>query len=129
MQQSITERIVDIKASLDLVKKILTTKYADFNGRAGRTEFWTFVVFTIVVNVLASVIFGTIGLGIVGTIVSLALLVPSIAVTVRRLHDRDMTGWLALVGLIPLLGALWLLYTCYFDGSEGANQFGEKPAE
>ena len=74
MQQSITERIVDIKASLDLVKKILTTKYADFNGRAGRTEFWTFVIFSIVVNVLASVIFGTIGLGIVATIVSLAQL-------------------------------------------------------
>ncbi|MDO6590808.1 DUF805 domain-containing protein [Loktanella sp. D2R18] len=120
---------MDFNASLELVKKTLTTKYADFAGRAGRTEFWTFIVFSIVVNVLASVIFGMIGLGIVATVVSLALVVPSVAVTVRRLHDRDMTGWLALVGLIPLLGALWLLYTCYFEGTEGANQFGEQPAE
>ena len=119
---------MDIKASLELVKKTLTTKYADFAGRAGRTEFWTFVVFNIVVSVLASVIFGTIGLGIVATIISLALMVPSIAVLVRRLHDRDMTGWLALAVLVPLLGALWLLYTCYFEGNEGANQYGEKPA-
>ncbi|SFR58831.1 Uncharacterized membrane protein YhaH, DUF805 family [Yoonia tamlensis] len=119
---------MDFNASLALVKKILTTKYADFTGRADRTEFWTFVVFCLVVNVLSSVIFGTIGLGIIATIVSLALLVPSIAVTVRRLHDRDMSGWFALALLVPVLGALWLLYTCYFEGTDGANQFGEKTA-
>ncbi len=120
---------MDINASIEIVKTVLTKNYANFNGRAGRTEFWTFFVFTLVVNILATVIFGAIGLGIVATIVSLALLVPSIAVLVRRLHDRDMIGWFALAALVPVLGGLWLLYTCYLEGTDGANQFGEKPTE
>lgn len=120
---------MDINASLELVKKTLTTKYVDFSGRAGRTEFWTFFVFNLVVNIVATIVFGAIGLGIVASLISLALLLPALGVLVRRLHDRDMTGWFALAVLVPLLGGLWLLYVCYLEGTDGANQFGEKPAE
>ncbi len=118
---------MDINASINSAKTTLTTKYAAFSGRAGPMEFWSFTLLALVVNILASVIFGMIGLGIVATIVTLALLVPSIAVTVRRLHDRDMVGWIALIGLVPVLGGLALLYLCYLPGTDGENKYGPKP--
>jgi uncharacterized membrane protein YhaH (DUF805 family) len=82
-------------------------KYAEFNGRATRSEFWWWVLFAVLITTAAQV------LGeIPGTIVSLAILLPYIAVTARRLHDIGKSGWWQLVGIIPLIGWLIVIYWC-----------------
>ena len=108
------------------VTTVLQKKYADFNGRASRSEFWWFTLFAFVVNMLANIIFGAIGLGFLAMIVSLALLVPSIAVAVRRLHDRDMIGWWVLLGLVPVIN-IALLVICALEGTTGPNKYGADP--
>ncbi len=111
------------------------SKYATFSGRAARSEFWWFFLFLLLGNLLFSFIdrllFGSTMEGdqisILGAIFSLAVILPSIAVGVRRLHDRDMSGWWYLLVLIPILGALVLLYFFVQKGTDGPNQFGPDP--
>ncbi len=117
----------------DAVRTSLTQKYADFNGRARRSEFWYFFLFTVIVSIVASVIDRIIGTndmfsnnGLVGTIASLALLVPSLAVGARRLHDTDRSGWLQLLALIPLVGII-LLIVWWAGDSKGDNKHGPNP--
>lgn len=106
----------------------------DFSGRSSRSEYWWFLLFyflvSIVVNILQMVLIG-IGLEIVGAILSflllLAFIVPSISVAVRRLHDTGRSGWWILIALIPLLGALILLYFLVLGGDEDENRFGANP--
>ena len=81
-------------------------KYADFEGRASRTEFWWFVLFTIVVSIVGGAIFRN----WVMSLINLALFVPSIAVGARRLHDIGKSGWLQLLWIIPLIGWAILIY-------------------
>jgi uncharacterized membrane protein YhaH (DUF805 family) len=90
-------------------------KYVDFNGRARRSEYWWFVAFTAVVTTVASVAdarvdtpFGSTGL--VQGLATLALLLPSLAVSVRRLHDVGQSGWSLLLIILPVLGALILIF-------------------
>jgi uncharacterized membrane protein YhaH (DUF805 family) len=97
------------------------SKYADFNGRATKSEFWWWVLFFILVSVVASM-FGRFA----HALVSLALCLPYIAVTARRLHDTDRSGWLQLLGLIPLIGWIILIVWCVQDGKE-PNRFGQAP--
>lgn len=112
-------------------------KYATFSGRAPRSEFWWFVLFTVLVNfalgVVDRAIFGIAPDGqpvsILGALFSLAVLLPTIAVGVRRLHDLDRTGWWYLLILIPVLGALVLLFFFVQRGTVGANRFGPDPLE
>jgi uncharacterized membrane protein YhaH (DUF805 family) len=92
-------------------------KYATFEGRASRSEFWWWVLFVF----LASLVAGFMG-DIVSAVVGLGLLVPNIAVTARRLHDIDRSGWWQLVGLIPLVGWLILIYWCV-QGPVEPNRF------
>lgn len=87
--------------------KIGFSKYADFNGRASRSEFWWWVLFIF----LASLLLGVIS-EIVSGLFSLATLIPSIAVIARRLHDIDKSGWWQLVGFIPLIGWILMIYWC-----------------
>lgn len=99
--------------------KICFSKYADFNGRASRSEYWWFVLFIVLGGVTLSFVSETLGmLFYVGT------LLPSIAAAARRLHDTDRSGWLQLVALIPVIG--WLV-VIYFLAQEGtaANRFGQ----
>jgi len=103
------------------------TKYAEFTGRSRRQEYWLFLLFSILLNLAANIIDGVISAGIVSALVGLALIVPSIAVLVRRLHDTDRTGWWALLILLPVLGTLILLVFCLFKGTDGANRFGQDP--
>ncbi|MFQ1699424.1 DUF805 domain-containing protein [Loktanella agnita] len=110
------------------VRTVLKDKYADFSGRARRSEFWWFALFSFAANLVATFIFGMIGLGFVAYIVSLALLVPGIAVAVRRLHDRDMIGWWCLIALVPLVGGIALLVICALEGTKGPNKYGADPA-
>lgn len=110
-------------------------KYADFQGRARRSEYWLFVLLQIIIYIIAAVLGAIAGGGnadsgamdmLVG-VVSLGLLLPSLAVSVRRLHDIDRTGWWVLIGLIPLIGGLVLFIFSLLDGTAGGNRFGPDP--
>lgn len=101
-------------------------KFADFEGRARRKEYWMFVLFSIIVSIPLSIIdamlFNTAegGVGIFGLIFQLAILVPSIAVAIRRMHDVGKSGWHI---LIPFYN----LYLAVTEGDRGPNQYGPDP--
>ena len=100
-------------------------KYAVFNGRARRKEYWYFVLFNFIINIVLSGIDSmTTGMGLLPGIYTLAVLIPSIAVLVRRLHDTDRSGWWVLIGLIPIIGWIVLLIFVVQDGKPGKNQYG-----
>jgi uncharacterized membrane protein YhaH (DUF805 family) len=120
----------------DIYKSVLTKKYADFTGRARRAEYWWFVLINFVVIfslvVLIIILAGSddslTGLGgIVYAVYALGVIVPSLAVTVRRLHDTGKSGWMLLIGLIPFVGPIILLVFYFTDGEPGANQYGPSP--
>jgi uncharacterized membrane protein YhaH (DUF805 family) len=98
-------------------------KYADFSGRASRSEYWWFTLFCNLVVTVLMLMNETLG-----TITFFALLLPQITAGVRRLHDVEKTGWMLLVGLIPLIGALIVLYWCVLAGSDTDNEFGPPAA-
>ena len=102
--------------------KVCFSKYADFNGRASKPEFWWWVLFVFVVSLAIAFVSS-----IVSSLFSLAVLVPGIAVGARRLHDTDRSGWLQLIGLIPLIGWIVLIYWCVQDPKE-PNRFGPAPS-
>ncbi|MFD0727207.1 DUF805 domain-containing protein [Lysobacter brunescens] len=115
-------------------------RYADFNGRSRRKEFWMFTLLNVIVT---AVLYGLIiagldfetgqpgALSMVGggllLIYALAFLVPSIAVYVRRFHDQDKSGWLVLLMFVPAIGGLILLIFMCIEGTRGPNRFGEDP--
>ncbi|TQS71424.1 DUF805 domain-containing protein [Rhodobacteraceae bacterium] len=128
------------------IETCLRHKYARFSGRARRSEFWWFVLFIWVANLILSVIdgllFGGLSMGAEGGsawfisnggplsfVFSLAMIIPSLAVAVRRLHDIDRTGWWVLIGLIPLIGAVVLIVFCASRTRSGENRFGPEPAQ
>ena len=84
--------------------RVCFTKYADFGGRAMRSEYWWWVLFTIVVGIALALVSH-----LVAGLFHLAVLIPSLAVAVRRLHDTGKSGWWLLIGLIPLIGAIVLI--------------------
>jgi uncharacterized membrane protein YhaH (DUF805 family) len=95
-------------------------KYADFNGRASRPEFWWFVLFMFLVYAAASVIDPS---QTVSTLGALIFFLPGLAVSVRRLHDADYTGWLAALNLIPVVNLVMIYFYCQ-KGSSGINRYG-----
>ena len=105
-------------------------KYSDFSGRASRPEYWWFYLFYIVVLIVAMIIDSIVGsslfanYGIVSVIAMLGFLLPSLAASVRRLHDTDRSGWWLLIALIPLIGAIVLLVFLVSGGTSGQNRFG-----
>ncbi len=111
--------------------KTCFSKYADFNGRAMRSEYWYFVLFLILANIAANVLdfvlFGGGDVALIAPIWSLAVLLPSLAAGARRLHDIDKSGWWLLLGLIPILGALVLIYFFAQPSQQGDNRFGPQP--
>lgn len=103
-------------------------QYADFNGRARRQEYWMFVVFNIIFSIIAGALDAAIGTwGAIGGLYGLAVLIPSIAVSVRRLHDIGKSGWMLLVGFIPVIGFIWLIILLATDSISGSNQYGDNP--
>lgn len=109
--------------------KTCLMKYVDFNGRARRSEYWYFVLFNFILSVIASMIDKVIGHNIFSTIVTLALLLPGLAATVRRLHDIGKRWVWILISFIPLVGwILMIVYTCQ-DSAPGENEFGPNPKE
>jgi uncharacterized membrane protein YhaH (DUF805 family) len=97
--------------------KTCFTKYADFNGRASKEEFWWFFLFLFAVAVVLHFVSD-----MLGSLFSLATLVPALAVGARRLHDTDKSGWLQLIGLIPVLGFIGLVYL-WVQPAKDPNRF------
>ena len=108
-------------------KEIVTKKYFCFDGRAGRTEFWYWILVTFAVSLILSFI-PKIG-GILVTIWGLGILLPSLGAYARRLHDLGKSAWFILIALIPVIGGLILLILCIPEGTNGPNQYGEPPAK
>lgn len=112
-------------------------RYADFSGRSRRKEYWMFVLGVFIAVLLLSIVEGIVGLsgmvgGVYGPLTSLLLLgiiVPSIAVQVRRFHDQDKSGWFVLLALIPFLGGLAVLVFMCLEGTKGPNRFGPDPKD
>lgn len=104
-------------------------QYAVFSGRARRTEYWMFVLCNVIVMLLLSMVDKLIGgdKELISSIYSLAVLLPSSAVAARRLHDTDRSGWWLLLGLIPIIGTLVLIYFMVCNGQQGPNRFGDDP--
>ena len=117
--------------------KTVLGKYATFSGRAPRSEFWWFTLAVIILSIIVSIIDGAVVAPMLGfeafadeageplrMIESLVLLLPSLAVAVRRLHDIDRSGWWYFIIVIPIIGPLVLLYWYIQPGTDGSNQFG-----
>lgn len=104
-------------------------KYAVFTGRARRKEFWMFVLFNLIIAVVLGIIENALGIVGPSLVYSLAVLVPGIAVSIRRLHDTGRSGWFILLGLIPIVGALILIFFYVQDSTPGSNEYGPNPKE
>ena len=108
--------------------------YAGFSGRARRKEYWFFVLFNFLITIALLFVDGfagtfnpQTGFGALSAIYGLAVFIPTIAVTVRRLHDTSRTGWWLLIGFIPLIGAIVLLVFMFLDSTAGTNEYGLDP--
>ena len=114
--------------------KVLKEHYADFNGRARREEFWMFQLFNFLALMVLMIVLGGISvllevpalMSLVGIYV-LAIIIPSLALVVRRLHDTGKSGWFYLITFIPLIGGIWLLIIYCTDSENGTNNWGENP--
>jgi len=111
-------------------------QYADFSGRARRKEYWMFVLFNLIFIIVASILDNVLGTtvgvlpyGAFYFLYILAVFIPSLAVGVRRLHDTGKSGWMILIGLIPIIGTIWLLVFMLIDSNPGENQYGVNPKE
>jgi uncharacterized membrane protein YhaH (DUF805 family) len=105
------------------VIRCLRDNYANFNGRAARPEFWWFML----ASVIVAFVLGLFNMNMLALLFNLAVLVPSLAVGARRLHDIGKSGWFQLLVLIPLLGWILLIYW-FAQPTTGPNEFGEGPA-
>ena len=111
--------------------------YATFSGRARRSEYWFFVLFNMIFGIVAMIldnILGTtfdlgfgISYGYIYLIYTLAILIPGLAVVVRRLHDVGKSGWMYFIFVIPIVGIIWLLVLLCTDSQVGSNKWGENP--
>jgi uncharacterized membrane protein YhaH (DUF805 family) len=116
------------------------SNYANFNGRAPRSAYWWWWLFTVLVSLVAQFLDRGLGLapmamepnyglraGLISGIASLVLLLPSLAVAVRRLHDTDRSGWWLLIAIIPIIGWLVLIFFFASPGTLGPNRYGPPP--
>lgn len=107
-------------------------RYTEFSGRSRRKEYWMFVLMNLLlplVMLLAVLVLGATIAVILYAAVVLALIIPGLAVTVRRLHDTDRSGWIILFGLIPVIGAILLIVYYAKEGTRGPNRFGPDPVQ
>jgi len=115
-------------------------KYAEFSGRARRSEYWLFTLFIILVEVAYMILLSVIGGGTSGNmnglgmaltglyiLFVLGIFIPSLAVSFRRLHDTDRSAWWLLIALLPFIGGLVLLVFTVLPGTAGPNKFGPDP--
>ncbi|AXG81017.1 DUF805 domain-containing protein [Streptomyces paludis] len=109
---------------LDVLKN-----YAVFNGRARRQEYWMFFLINIIVAIVVGIIGNVLDLTILSTIYALAVFIPNLAVGARRLHDTGKSGWMLLLGLIPLVGFIILIVFFATEGEKGPNAYGPDPKQ
>ena len=113
-------------------------QYSDFKSRARRKEYWMFALFNFIISMLIvgvdnalgfsfNYIGNVSGTGVFNLLYNLLILIPSLAVAVRRLHDIGKSGWMLLIGLIPLVGAIWLLILLLRDSEARENKYGPNP--
>ena len=114
--------------------KVVRDNYANFTGRARRQEYWMFVLFNMIFIFVLAIISGILsgafeapGFIIIYVLYVLAVLIPSLAVAVRRLHDTGKSGWFYLVALIPFVGSIWLIILFATEGDVGPNAYGPDP--
>ncbi len=115
-----------MKAFMTYYWDVLRHHYVDFKGRASRKQFWLYVLFFLIVFLILSIIlnfFGNLG-NILYFLATLAVILPSLGMAVRRLHDFNLSGWWILIGLVPFIGPLILLVFFVLPGTEGENRFG-----
>jgi uncharacterized membrane protein YhaH (DUF805 family) len=113
----------------EAVRSVVVERYADFQGRSPRSEFWWFALFYMLLSLgvgMIAAVSDTLG-GILNLVVTICLLVPSLAVSIRRLHDTDRTGWWILLYLIPVIGTIVLIVFYVQRGTDGDNRFGPDP--
>ncbi len=137
--------VMEVKQIIESFRRALTGHYADFQGRTARTEFWHYILVYLVLSILLDFL----GIRLLSTVVGLALLVPTLAISVRRLHDVGKSGWLVLVPIVPafltvslfyLSGPLgvvfalatvacsaYLIYLTVRPGTAGPNPYGPDP--
>ncbi|MGJ8537123.1 MAG: DUF805 domain-containing protein, partial [Parasphingopyxis sp.] len=123
-------------------------RYADFEGRSRRLEYWMFYLFTLILGMVAGIVLLAIALllytmnfseSVMGMVLvplylvlfigCMALLVPTLAVAVRRFHDQDKSGWMILLALIPLVGGIIFLVFMCLEGTHGPNRYGPDPVD
>ena len=111
-------------------------KYAEFNGRARRKEYWMFTLFNFIFLIVALILDNLLGTAITGVgyglfyiLYALAVLIPGLAVCVRRLHDVGKSGWMFFIVLIPIAGGIWMLILMVTDSIAGENEYGPNPKE
>ncbi len=114
---------------MEAIVSAMTSNYCRFSGRASRSEFWWFWLFSWILAVVVSLIFSSSETGnlIASSVVSLILLLPTLGLCVRRLHDIGKSGWCLLIGLIPLVGAIILIVWYCNPSIQEANQYGPVP--
>ena len=110
--------------------------YSTFSGRARRSEYWYFLLFNIIFGIGAMLLDNVFGIGMQGVgygpiycLYALVVFIPSLAVSVRRLHDVGKSGWFFFIVLIPLIGAIWLIVLMATDSNVGPNKYGANPKE
>jgi uncharacterized membrane protein YhaH (DUF805 family) len=112
---------------MDWYFKVLQN-YVGFQGRARRKEYWTFVLYSFIISLVLGILQAVLHMReILTSIYSLAVLLPSLAVGVRRLHDTGRSGFWLLIGLIPIIGSIVLLVFMCFDSEAGDNKYGASP--
>jgi len=114
---------------VDAVKSAFAN-YVCFSGRARRSEYWYFVLFQVIVSVVLSILTSVTGATIftvLATLFSLAVLLPSLGLSIRRLHDIGKSGWWLFIGLVPVVGSILLLVWTCKDSEPGDNAYGANP--
>jgi uncharacterized membrane protein YhaH (DUF805 family) len=110
---------------LEAWKVVVTERYAQFDGRAGRAEFWWYFLASFIISAILGILAQTSGIfNVISGIYGLAVLIPGLAVAVRRLHDTNRSGWWLLIGLIPIVGIIVLIVFCAAPSDTGSNQYG-----
>jgi len=107
---------------------VITRHYVDFNGRARRSQFWYFVLMNIIVGMIVGVIQQMLSLGtMLSGLYTLAVFLPNLGLSVRRLHDVNRSGWWLLLAAIPIVGWIVLIYWDCVEGTPGPNEYGPDP--
>jgi len=118
-----------LKRNVEQAVRIGLGKFADFSGRSSRPEYWYFMLPIIVIMLIANLVDSIVlGMQVLSLIVALAALVPTLSAGARRLHDTNRPAWWLLLGLIPVVGAIAVIYLCCQPGTQGPNDFGPEPS-